>query len=154
MQTGYWIAIGLFLLGIILFFYLSTRKNYRDQSAAPNYDKLKNESINHYKEKRDKLSLRKIKKVEFYEPEESGFNPFVLVHGIIVLAISLFVGTTVLGTMQDTINETSVEYNVTTGLTEMMSQVRSSIPIIFILMFYGIILFIIYRVFYFSGGGL
>ena len=116
MQTTYYVMLGTLLLGVILFFYLASRKKYRDASAAPNYDAKKNESIEHYKQVRDKLSLRKIKIQE--EPTSSGSG---ILGNLVGGFVFIMVGLSILPTISDAVNSaycstTPSSINVTSAI--------------------------------------
>src|SRR5205085_2996764 len=134
------------LAGIILFLFLASRKKYRDASAAPNYEKL-----------REKLTTREIEE----EPEEEESyedtpsfglpNPISLVCGLVVFGIMIVVGTTILSSLSsqlNAINQTSAAVNATSELTNSLQNVTAAwIPMFFFVMIVGVILITLVRAF-------
>jgi len=117
--------IGLILGGvgvfILLFFYLASRKKYRDPSAAPNYTKI-----------REKLTLREPEpepeKEE--EPESGGGFLGSIVGGF----ITILVGVSMLPIIMDTMAETTTEMsssNVTKDIIIANSTLIGIVPLIF-----------------------
>lgn len=101
MNYYYLISAGIVFLGVVLFFYLSSRRKYRDPTEAQNYEKVRN-----------KLSTRKLKVEEEQEEESFGlFNPASFVTTMMGLAIIVFVVVIVMGTSQTVLSADSSAYN-------------------------------------------
>lgn len=98
------ISLVLVGLGIILFFYLASRKKYRDPSAAQNYEKIRN-----------KLTVREPEKKKEPEYEYSGGIGFLsnIIGGFIVF----FVGTSLVPEISKQVAHASMVGNVT-GATD------------------------------------
>lgn len=101
-------SLGLFLLGIVLFFVLARRRAYRDQTAAKNYEAI-----------RQKLTLREPepkKKVELSLP--SGGVLGNLIGGF----VTIVVGASLLPAIQEQVGA-SAAMNVTSAASTLLPMV-------------------------------
>lgn len=101
---GYAIAGSLFFLGISFFFYFASRKKYRDPTAAPNYEKVRN-----------KLTTREPEVEEEEEYDGSGFGAGMLgnlIGGFIVI----LVGFSLIGPIASQVNS-ALNYSCSSSTT-------------------------------------
>ena len=135
MNVGYLVAGSLFFLGISLFFYFATRKNYYKKPVEP---------IQDYEDTRDKLTLRKKKEVIV---KESGYGGGGILGNIIGGFIVIMIGTTLLKPIANQVNiaynQTQI-MNVTTSTTTFTSEILSTVPFFFMLGFIVVALSLIY----------
>lgn len=152
-MNTYLIALAIVIFGIFVSFYLARRRKYRDPSAAPNYERI-----------RDKLTLRKdtvkeeVEKDE--EDEESHSSPLdnltSLIMGIVVVAVTVVIGIYVAGTLGETLQTTiaqntstySAAGNVTSQMAIMLPLLSGWFPIFVMVMVGIIVISIVSRVFY------
>ena len=126
----WYVYVGWVVLCLIAFFYLSTRKKYRDPSAAQNYEKTRN-----------KLTLREIKEPETNVTEEVEGVHFDL--GLLVgVFIVLIVGVSLLGTIADQISGAmnSTAINNSSMSSSAVGTIASVVPIFFIIAVIGTVI--------------
>lgn len=113
MIPPHWIiAISLVSLGIILFFYLASRKKYRDATAAPNYEQIRNKVT--LREKEPEVVIEDI-------GEYSGGGGMLgnLIGGFIVI----LVGTSLAPEISKIVNSAAMESNLTGSSETMLTLV-------------------------------
>lgn len=135
-MVAWYIYAGGVTITLILFIYLATRRNYRDPTAAQNYEKIRN-----------KLTTRKLLEPKEEEYEDSGFNLQSLILGIVVIGITITVGFSILDTMTAELANMTTATNVTTEMTDQLTTMSNFIPLVFIVMIAGIILTMISKAF-------
>ena len=120
MNWGYLIAGSLVFLGVSLFFYFSTRKNYYQKKVEP---------IQEYSDIRDKVTLRN-KKEEPVE-EESYHGGFLgnIIGGLVVI----LVGISLVHTIASQVNTSMALVNSTSILTSTTIQLISGFFVFMIL---------------------
>lgn len=113
--------VGYFLVVASSFFYLATRKRYRDKTAAPNYEAVRN-----------KVTVREeVKPEEVEEYSSSGFSLGILISAFVVL----LVGFGLIGPISEQVNSLTVASGATnvTAVSGLASTVLSIVPAFFIL---------------------
>lgn len=145
MQTIYYGFFGVILLGVILFFYFSSRKSYRDPSAALRYDSQKrNESIDHYKQIRDDLTLRELKE-DKEEESNSWFNdPTGFIVGLVTLGIVLIIGIYIAGQVQDSLTPETAAANATATLIDTFVSGTQIISMVVVIGFGLIVILVLF----------
>lgn len=142
----YWYA-GWIALVLIVGYYLATRKKYRDPTAAPNYEKVRN-----------KLSTRKLKveeKVEDYTGVSLGLFGDVhsIIMGIVTVGIVIVVGCTIMSQIGNTLSDTSMAANVSGQMSDSLQQFSSFIPILDVVLIATTVLAVLFAAFSRSGIG-
>lgn len=99
---------GLIVLGVLIFFYLAGRRKYRDPTAAPKYEQI-----------RDKLTVREpeiVKEEGAPTPEIQVANSLMsLAIGIVVVSITIVIGIYVLSALQASFVPGSAVANASQG---------------------------------------
>jgi len=116
----YWISGGLFLLGVILFFVLASRRKYRSVVK----ETKDNEHIEHYTKIRDKVTVRKLK-VKKVSDEGRGVNLGSIVATLFGIGITIFVGIQVMNAVQTSLCDNTV--NVSAGMAGLGNCVNGQI---------------------------
>lgn len=137
MNWQYIVAGAIVVAGIFLFFYLATRKHYRDPSAAQNYEKIRN-----------KLTTRDLEVEEDEEPVEGSgaLSSVVSIFGAIIgLGIMVMVSVSIMGQLNSSVANMTAAGNVTTALTEQVSLIGSFFPVMIAIMILMSVVFVIFR---------
>jgi heme/copper-type cytochrome/quinol oxidase subunit 2 len=130
LNSWYIAGLSIIVLGIFLFIYFATRKKYRDPSAAPNYENIRN-----------KLTVRELEEEpeedeeEYKQASTSGLDIQGLIMSIVVVSITLVIGVYVLSIMSTAFTDGSASQNVTSQTIEQLSGTASFIPIIAVIGF-------------------
>lgn len=103
----YIISGGLVLLGLILFFVMSSRRKYRSITKE---DIPENEHIEHYTEIRDEVTIRKPRQKKVVEEEETsgGFSLVSMAVSLIGVSVVFMVGLTIMNTVMEAVCDQSM----------------------------------------------
>lgn len=148
MAEWYWYA-GYVALVLVIFFYFATRKRYRDPTAAPNYEKVRN-----------KVTIREEEKEPEIEVSLAGSTVISMLPGFISLALIIFIGVSLIGPIANQVNlamnENSLSNNATSSASLMLSSgftmtILKLLPAFFVLMILGIVIAILFNAFRMRG---
>lgn len=133
-----WIYIlvgAIILIGIYLFFYLSTRRKYRDATAAHNYEKIRNKVTVREEESEENES-------DYEDAGLPGMSLSAVISGMVILVIFLTIGGSVFSTVSESMVGSQIS-NVTTSSSQLTTGIFTLLPIFMILAIAVIIISII-----------
>jgi len=115
------IAGGIVLIGLIVAFSLSLRRKYRDDTAAKNYERIRN-----------KLTTRekKVEKIEEEDEEYSGGVGGGIIGSLIGGFIVIMIGVSLLGPVTNSVNDAVNSSNQ--SMSPVSQTFLKAVPIIFI----------------------
>jgi hypothetical protein len=137
METGYWVALGILALGIILFLYFYNKRKYRS------IDLPEPEAVKHYKKARDKLS-----KVEPEpEPDEhSGIGVGSVIAAVIGIVVLIAVVSSTTSMIKSMCQDSVLNFTATDG-TNVLCGDGNMMSVITTVMIIGALLGVVYAIY-------
>jgi hypothetical protein len=139
METGYWVALGILALGIILFLYFYNKRKYRS------IDLPEPEAVKHYKKARDKLS--KVKpELEPDDSEPSGIGVGSVIAAVIGIVVLIAVVSSTTSMIKSICQDSVLNFTATDG-TNVLCGDGNMMSVITTVMIIGALLGVVYAIY-------